>query len=175
MSNWCLNLLISGNMSWKFLTISRITNKTGPGYHKSPSFTPLSSECLYSTWCYTSITWNIQTVPAGHWTLSCCFPLWAQDGAVTFCANIQQVSWSSWSQKISNSRGMYSETLHRKKKPRIWCANVLFFKTRPVWKYKRWRHSATEYGCYPEAVWFPIRNQEKKTLNCSPNNLNTRI
>lgn len=119
MSNWCLNVLISGNMSRKFLTVSRITNKTGPGYHKSPCFTPLSSEGLYSplnsTWCYTSITWNIQTVPAGHWTLSCCFPLRAQDGAVTFCANIQQVSWSSWSQKISNSRGMYSETLHRKK------------------------------------------------------------
>lgn len=117
MSNWCLNVLISGNMSWTFLTVSRITNKTG--YHKSPCFTPLSSKGLYSplnsTWCYTSITWNIQTVTAGHWTPSCCFPLRAQDGAVTFCANIQQVSWSSWSQKISNSRGMYSETLHRKK------------------------------------------------------------
>lgn len=130
MSNWCLNVLISGNMSWKFLTVSRITNKTGPGYHKSPCFTPLSSEGLYSplnsTWCYTSITWNIQTVPAGHWTLSCCFPLRAQDGAVTFCANIQQVSWSSWSQKISNSRGMYSETLHRKKALNLVCKCFIF-------------------------------------------------
>lgn len=165
MSNWCLNVLISGNMSWKFLTVSRLTNKTGSGYHKSPCFIPLSSKGLHSplnsTWCYTSIAWNIQTVPAGHWTLSCCFSLRAQDGAVTFCANIQQVSWSSWSQKISTQEACILKPC-TEKKPWIWCANVLFFKTRPVWKYKRWRHSATEYGCYPEANLDSNKKPRKK-------------